>query len=291
MIKDFLFFSYSWVKNANIIFKQFELNGYVCDFVDETNLHTFKPIHQYKNIVLYLHENNTIPITNYLIDTFYKYSNLIQHDDTDEEHVQVWSNKTPNLVIQRELTQNSKNIHKCIVEPMHFAVESIYEDMDKKYDVSFVATLTNNRRINFVNKILDLSKNELKHLKWFIEVSPRDTRTPTKFKEIINSSKIGLHYYGNSYDSLRIWEMASCKTAILMPKMKTLSVQKEYMEFTEYETFEEDFSDLKDKILKLLNNDTYKILANNSYKAFNLRHNHVKCYDYYHGILKKHNLI
>ena len=71
MTKDFLFFSYSWVKNANIIFKQFEQNGYLCDYVDETNLHLFKPEFDYKNIVLYLHEPNTIPITNYLIDTFY----------------------------------------------------------------------------------------------------------------------------------------------------------------------------------------------------------------------------
>lgn len=291
MIKDFLFFSYSWVKNANIIFKQFEKNGYLCDFVDEKNIYDFKPINQYKNIVLYLHENNTIPITNYLIDTFYKYSNLIQHDDTDEEHVQVWSNKQPDLVIQRELTRDSKNIWNCPAEPMHFAVESIYEKIEKKYDISFMATLTNDRRIKFVNKILDLSKNELKHLKWFIEVSPRDTRTPTKFKEIINASKIGLHYYGNSYDSLRIWEMASCKTAILMPKMRNLSVQKEYMQFSEYETFEENFSDLKDKINNLLQKDNYKNLANSSHEAFNLRHNHAKCYEYYHQILKKHNFI
>ena len=55
MIKDFLFFSYSWVKNANIIFKKFQQNGFNCDYVDETNLNYFKPTNQYKNIILYLH--------------------------------------------------------------------------------------------------------------------------------------------------------------------------------------------------------------------------------------------
>jgi len=290
MNKDFLFFSYSWVKNANLIFKQFEKNGYLCDFVDETNLHLFKPIHQYKNIVLYLHEGNTIPTTNNIIDTFYKYSNLIQHDDTDEENVQVWSNKRPDLVIQREYTKDTKDPWNTLVYPMHFAVESIYEEQNKIYDVSFMGTLTNHRRLPFVNKIQELAKKRT-DIKWFIDVSQRDTRTPIKFKDIANQSKIALHYYGNSYDSLRIWEIASCKTAILMPKMKNLSVSKEYMSFETYETFKEDFSDLENKIIHLLENDNYLKLANVSQTEYNTNHNPQKCYEYYHSIIKKHNFI
>lgn len=290
MNKDFLFFSYSWVTNANLIFKQFQQNGYLCDFVDETNINIFKPIHQYKNIVLYLHEPHTIPITNYLIDTFYRYSNLIQHDDTDEEHVQIWSNKKPDLVIQREFTKDTKNTWNTILYPMHFAVESIYEEKSKIYDVSFIGTLTNSRRIPFVNKIQELSKKR-NDLKWFIDVSQRDTRTPIKFKDIANQSKIALHYYGNSYDSLRIWELASCKTAILMPKMKSLSVTENYMPFNSYEIFQDNFSDLEEKIIYLLENDRYLELANKSQTDYNLNHNPQKCYEYYHSIIKKHKFI
>ncbi len=290
MNKDFLFFSYSWVKNANIIFKQFETNGYLCDFVDETNLHLFKPIHQYKNIVLYLHEPDTIPTTNFLIDTFYKYSNLIQHDDTDEENTQVWSNKKPDLIIQREYTKDTKDLWNTKVCPMHFAVDSIYEEQPKIYDVSFVGTLTNPKRIPFINKINELVKKRT-DLKWFIDVSPRDTRTPIKFKDVANQSKIALHYFGNSYDSLRIWEIASCKTAILMPKMKNLSVSKEYMFFDSYEKFNEDFSDLEQKIDYLLKNENYLKLANKSQTDYDLNHNPKKCYEYYHSIIKKHNFI
>lgn len=288
MQKDFLFFSYSWVKNANIIFKQFENAGYSCDYVYENNINSFKPIHDYKAVILYLHEHNTIPITNKLIDTFYKYSYLIQHDDTDEEHVQKWSNRQPDLVFQREYTKDTRNIWNCPVEPMHFAVESIYQDVPKEYDVSFMGTLTNSRRIPFANKINELSKTSLKHLNWYIDVAPRDTRTPDKFKDIINKSKIALHYYGNSYDSLRIWEISSTKTAILMPKMKNLSVSKDYMPFEEYETFNEDFSNLEEKIVSLLENNMYINIAEKSFSAYNNFHNPKKCFEYYLKTIKKH---
>jgi len=290
MNKDFLFFSYSWVKNANIIFKQFETNGYLCDFVDETNLHLFKPIHQYKNIILYLHESSTIPITNHLIDTFYKYSNLIQHDDTDEENTQIWTNKKPDLIIQREFTKETKDVWNTKVYPMHFAVESIFQEQPKIYDVSFMGTVTNHRRLPFINKIQELS-NKKNDIKWFIDVAVRDTRTPVKFKDIANQSKIALHYYGNSYDSLRIWEISSCKTVILMPKMKNLSVSKEYMHFDRYEKFNEDFSDLEDKIVDLLKNDRYLDLAIRTQTEYDNNHNPQKCYEYYHGIIKKHKFI
>lgn len=291
MQKDFLFFSYSWVKNANIIFKQFENAGYSCDYVYENNLYSFKPLNDYKIVVLYLHEHNTIPTTNNLIDTFYKYSFLIQHDDTDEEHVQKWLNKKPDLIIQREYTNNTINKLGSPMAPMHFAVESIYQDLPKEYDVSFIGTMTNDRRRPFINKILELSKTSLKHLKWYIDIAPRDTRTPEKFKEIINKSKIALHYYGNSYDSLRIWEIASTKTAILMPKMKSLSVTKEYMPFEDYETFKEDFSDLEDKLLYLLDKDNYKILGEKSFNSYNLHHNPQKCFEYYLNCIKKYTNI
>jgi hypothetical protein len=288
MTKDFLFFSYSWVKNANIIFKKFEENGYTCDYVYENNLTTFKPINDYKAIVLYLHEPHQLKIINNYINTFYKYSYLIQHDDTDEEHVQKWSDKKPDLVIQREYTKDTNNFWGCPIVPMHFAVESIYSDTKKEYDVSFIGTMTNERRRPFVNKILDLSKTSLKHLNWYIDVAPRDTRTPDKFKEVINKSKIGLHYFGNSYDSLRIWEMASTKTAILMPKMKSLSISENYMTFNEYEVFKNDFTDLEEKIIYLLKDNNYASLAEKSFSAFNTNHNPNRCFEYYLNSIKKY---
>jgi hypothetical protein len=133
MHKDILFFSYSWVDNANYIFKKFESLGYKCDFVYENTIQDFKPVNDYKVIFLYLHEDYTIPITNKIIDTFYKYSYLVQHDDTDFENIQVWSNKKPDLIMHRELTDSSKNPWDSPVFPFHFPIFSKYDKEYQKY--------------------------------------------------------------------------------------------------------------------------------------------------------------
>ena len=156
--KDFLFFAYSWVDNANFYFRKIESLGYECDFVFETNLRDFKPEYNYKNVVLYLHEDWTIPITNYLIDNYFSNSCLIQHDDTDFEDIQTWSNKKPDLILHREYTELSKNSWGSKVYPFHFPVKSIFNSKyEKDIDISFIGTLTNPRRIPFINHRVDLA--------------------------------------------------------------------------------------------------------------------------------------
>ena len=212
-MKDFLFFNYSvWVRNSTILFENFKkLKGHSIDIIDEKTITNFQPSCKYKNVVLYLHEGWTIPLTNQIINQHCKESVLIQHDTTDEEHVQVWSDRRPDVVFQRELTNNTKNPWNCPVEPFHFSIESIYdnEKYERDIDVSLMATMTNARRAPFVRHVVDLAKGPLSNLKWYLEVTPRDVRTPTKYREVCNRSKIGLHYFGNSYDSIRIWELAS----------------------------------------------------------------------------------
>jgi hypothetical protein len=63
------------------------------------------------------------------------------------------------------------------------------------------------------------------------------------------------------------------------------------MPFEAYEAFKEDFSDLEDKIIYLLQNDNYLKLATISQTEYNTKHNPEKCYEYYHSIIKKHNFI
>lgn len=289
MQKDILFFSYSWVDNANLIFKKFETLGYDCDFVYETNIHQFKPVHDYKVVFLYLHEAHTIPITNRLIDTFYKYSYLVQHDDTDFEDVQVWSNKKPDLIMQRELTANTKNPWNAPVYPFHFPIPSKYEEkyQNKIYDVSFMASLTNARRIPFIKHVENLANTSLKHLKWNLEITPINVKTPN-YKQVINESKIGLHYFGNSYDSIRIWELASAKCGIIMPKLRMKSTSESWMPFNEYLPIEDDFKDLEYKINYMLESDRYKAYANDAFDAYNLRHNPDKCFEKYYQTFKEH---
>jgi hypothetical protein len=289
MQKDILFFSYSWVDNANLIFKKFESLGYKCDFVYENTIQNFKPIHDYKVVFLYLHEANTIPITNNLLDTFYKYSYLVQHDDTDFEDVQIWSNRQPDLIMQRELTNNTKNPWGSPVFPFHFPIPSKYEEslQEKKYDVTFMASLTNPRRIPFIKHVEKLANTSLKHLNWNLQITPINVKTPN-YKEIINQSKIGLHYFGNSYDSIRIWELASAKCGIIMPRLKLKSTSSEWMPFNEYLPIDDDFKDLEQKIIYMLEKDRYKKFADDAFEAYNLKHNPDKCFDKYYETFKRY---
>jgi len=169
MEKDFLFFNYSWVENSTFYFSQFSKMGHDIDIIDETNIRDFVPKYKYKNIVLYLHENWTFPITNYIIDNFGKESFLIQHDDTDNEQLQRWSNRKPDLFMQREYTNNTIlnsyggtidsigpriEMDKTPIEPFHFPINSMYDEslQEKKWDVCFMGRPTNTRRESFINK-------------------------------------------------------------------------------------------------------------------------------------------
>jgi len=289
-MKDFLFFNYSWVKNSTLIFEKFKEKGHTIDIIDERSISTFIPEFKYKNVVLYLHEPWTIPITNNLIDTYFKDSFLIQHDDTDFEQIQKWTEREPDLFMQRELTNDTIINTKSPVFPFHFPIESIYDEkyQNKDIDISFIGTMTNQRRIPFINHINNLSKTTLKDLNWYIDFKPGDTRTPELFKEITNRSKIGLHFYGNSYDSIRIWEILSTKTALLMPKMKNLSITNNFMPFNEYCTFKENLSDLESKIKFLISNDNYKNYSELGYKSYNENHTPEKCFEYYYDKIIKH---
>lgn len=112
---------------------------------------------------------------------------------------------------------------------------------------------------------------------------------PTEnFRTITNQSKIGLHYFGNSYDSIRIWEILSCKTALLMPKMRSHSVNQNHMFLDSYCQFNDDYSDLSDKIQYLIENDNYKIYAENGFNSYNNNHNIDKCCEYYYNSVMKY---
>ena len=295
--KDFLFLNYSFVPNSTFIFQSFEKAGYSCDFVDEHTLREFRPTHKYKNVVLYLHEPHTIPITNHLIDNYFQDSFLIQHDDTDFEDVQVWSNRSPDLVMQREYTEQTKHPYSCPLYPFHFPVPTLYDgtSQEKIYDVVFVGTMTNQRRLPFIQHMVKLAQGPLKHLKWYLDVGPtkfpdpHPCGSPTQtYKQIVNSSKIGLHYHGNSYDALRPWELASTKTAIIMPKLRVKSTYDGYMPFKDYCMIDDDFQDLEEKIVYMLENDRYKDYAERAFENYNQNHTPEKCFDYYHNVVKKY---
>ena len=68
--KDFLFFNYNWVPNSTFIFESFRKMGHEIDIIGEEELRTFRPDCKYKNVVLYLHEGWSIPMTNHIIDNY-----------------------------------------------------------------------------------------------------------------------------------------------------------------------------------------------------------------------------
>jgi len=286
MLKDFLFFNYSWVPNSTFLFKSIEKMGYSCDFVDENTIFNYIPEHNYKIVVVYLHEDNMLPKINYLIDNYFTSSILVQHDDTDSEQINYWTRRKPNFIMQRELTKNTNNPYNCIIYPFHFPIQSMYiSNVEKTTDVVYYSTLTNYRRIPFIKKVIELSQTTLKHLKWDLRITDSGVRTPEDYKLAINKAKIGLHYFGNSYDAWRIWEYASCGLATLMPELRMNSITKEFIEFNKsnYVILKDDFSDLHEKILFTLNNYEYyskKIIEEYNY------HTPDKCFEKYFSHFK-----
>jgi hypothetical protein len=299
--KDFLFFNYNWVKNSTFIFESFRKKGLEIDIIGEEELRDFKPEYKYKNVVLYLHEDWSIPITNHIIDNYCQDSFLIQHDDTDFENLQKWSNRTPDLFMQREYTNNTDlnnvyfgynrngiRIEEKPVKPFHFPIESMYDEslQDKKWDICFLGRPTNHRRQLFINKINELANGKLSHLKWFIKYEY--VQTPELYQEVINGSKIGLNSPGNSYDSWRNWELASAKSCIIQPKLKVKSCDENHMLFNDYIELSEDYSDLEEKIIYALDNDRYKDIGQRAYDNYNSNHTPDKCFEYYYETIMKY---
>ena len=287
MKKDFLCIDYSWVPNSRFIFNKLA-ETYSVDIVDETNLTSFKYAEDYHAIIIYLHENHTIPITNDIIAR-YPNAKLVQHDDTDHEDIQIWTERKPDLVMQRELTPNSKNPWGCLTAPHHFPIPSMWEDVkEKPYDIFFMGTFTNPRRKPFIDKLIQLKEGSLSHLNWKFSINPVDARTPEEYKQAINRSKIGLHHYGNSYDSWRMWELASCGVCTLMTKVPLLSIAEEHMPFTSPVIISDDFSDLEDTILYYLKDDRWKIRGVQAKNEYDTYHTPEKCFDKYHETLQKY---
>jgi hypothetical protein len=312
-MKDFLFLNYNWVPNSTFLFKNFEKKGHSIDIIGEEQIRDFIPQCGYKNVVIYLHNDWTFPLTNNIIDNYCPDSFLIQHDDTDCDQLQRWSNRKPDLFMQREYSDFTDSnfyggthdslgprisLETTPVEGFHFPMDSLYDEtlQEKKWDVCFIGRPTNHRRNAFINKLIELSKGSLNHLKWYIQYdyvpqddieSRRNNQTHDYYKEIINGSKIGLNFPGNSYDSHRNWELASSKSCIIQPRLKVKSCNTGNTPFTDYVTIQDDFQDLEDKILYALENDRWKDFGQRAFDDYNANHTPERCFeDYYTKVMK-----
>lgn len=289
--KDFLFLNYSHVWGSSTYFKYFAKKGHSVDIATEKDYLSYlsNPTVSYKNIVVYLHEPSQLENINKYIDAHPK-SFLIQHDDTDEEQIQYWTRRQPDLYMRREQTSNTRT-NSSPVYPFHFPMNSIRTNAPKEYDVCFIGTITSQRRLDFVNKLVELSKTTLSHLKWYIDAKDYPGWVPgyasEGFSSAVNKSKIGLHYFGNSYDATRIWEVLSCDTALMMPKQRCVIPEQPLAEDA-YEIMNDDFSDLEEKILGLLENDRWKQVAARGQEEYAKYHTLEKCCEYYYGKVMKH---
>jgi hypothetical protein len=287
MKKNFLFINYSWVANATYIFKAFEKCGYTCDFVTEKQIQHWQPTCDYENIIVYLHDY--APWVNNILDLFPN-SFFVQHDDTDFPNVMKYYKRQPDLIMHRELSSYSTNPYIAPTYGMHFPVASAYNQnyQEKNYDVCFLGMPNHPRRNIFIDTIEHLANNNLKHLKWFIKYQP--TRNWYEFQQVVNSSKIGLHFPGNSWDSLRIWELASANCCLVMPKVFLHSFNETGREFNEYITFDMSCKDLASKIEFCLADNFWQQQAektSNQYKSF---HSPEQCFSRYHNIVFNHNM-
>ena len=150
----------------------------------------------------------------------------------------------------------------------------------------FMGTPSNPRRQSFINKILDLSQNKLSHLRWFIRYQP--ARTPQEYLYVVNKTKIGVNYPGNSYDSWRVWELASAKVCTIQPELQMNSIKNNHMPYDEYIRIKMDHSDLEEKIVEQLENDKYKETAQKSFDEYHKNHTPEKCFEKYHEIVCKY---
>ena len=169
-------------------------------------------------------------------------------------------------------------------------MNSIYEEKEKEYDLCFVGAMTHPRRQRFLEHFNKLREGPLKHLKCFLDFNGYPGWVPgyasNIFKDAANKSKIGLHYYGNSYDATRIWEILSCNTALLMPPIKS-PVRDMPLDKEAYVCFKEDYSDLEEKILYLLKDDKWKEIASKGQQEFE-NHKLERCCEYYYQTVIRH---
>jgi hypothetical protein len=138
-----------------------------------------------------------------------------------------------------------------------------------------------------VEKVIELAQGELSKLQWYVKVTEVGTYSE-EYQEVLNASKIGLHYFGNSYDSWRIWELASTENAIIMPKMRVKSVAEDWMPFNEYVTIKDDFSDLKEKIEWTLAENRWIKLGQRAFDSYMKGHTPEKCFQKYHDTIIKY---
>jgi hypothetical protein len=306
-MKDFLFITYSWHYSVKK-FKNFEKMGHSIDIIDEKTIEHFNPKEKYKNVVVYLHDDdwsrtnhgthigsnlNRVLNSPFCIDSF-----LIQSDDTDWENVQTnWTyGRSPDLIMHREYTSKTINPYSCPIYPFHFGYPSIEDtSLEKDIDVFFVGHITNQRRMPFVQKILEV-KEKLSHLNWYVNITGHHPwfeqtfgpRCPN-FKEMANRSKVGLHYFGNSYDAMRIWELASCKTALIMPKLRQRVFESDYMgSFDNYFIMKDDASDLEERIIESFEGDKYREVSQKCYDDYTEKHSEQKVFDYYYNCVTNH---
>ena len=267
IVKDFLFLNYSFVWGSSTYFKYFAEKGHSVDIANERTYLSYlaNPNVSYKNIVVYLHESSQLAAINDYVDR-HPGSFLIQHDDTDSEQILHWTRREPDLYMRREQTRDTRRTTPSPMYPFHFPMNPIAVPSEKVYDVCFVGTMTSQRRMAFAQKLKELSEG---------------------FASAANKSKIGLHYFGNSYDATRIWEVLSCDTALLMPALRCV-IPEQPLALDAYEQMADDFSDLEEKILGLLENNRWKEVAKRGLEEYNAYHTREKCCEYYYATVMRH---
>ena len=60
------------------------------------------------------------------------------------------------------------------------------------------------------------------------------------------------------------------------------------MPFNEYLAIRDDFTDLEEQILYVLENDRWKNLGEKSFEAFENRHSPKHCFKYYHDVIRRY---
>jgi spore maturation protein CgeB len=171
----------------------------------------------------------------------------------------------PTFVLKRELyADSSVNFNVPYYCFPKFANDN-FVDKQKDIDVCCIMSITSDIRQRLITYL-----NTIKKANWFIQQTEYENKLPKEqYFDILNRSKIGISIYGGGFDTIRFWEILSCKSALLSPYIPFLTVKIPDHCITYYN---ENFVDLKEKIDSLLQNDLWKTIAENGYNYFIKNH-------------------
>ncbi|MHB8565659.1 MAG: glycosyltransferase family protein [Nitrososphaerales archaeon] len=148
--------------------------------------------------------------------------------------------------------------------PITYLEQPSLADRDRIYDLSFIGTRNNRKRVKLARFLNRLS---IKHnLSAFINLSSLDDPIPyDQYKKIIMASKLSITLRGRGRQTYRFWEIPALGTALVAEDLDTV-VPNNFVDGFDALYFK-TFAELEEKLLRALRGELWpKLISNASLK-------------------------